>query len=142
MADATSDNLAPELRLSLAAFPLEDPHPVPSASGEGIILFSTDAAALLLTARVGGSLPAELQAPRRDALATGAAQADPTLHGLPAEADPAKRGLAQGILQHSRGFEYLALWKEIVERHAGRIWAESAAGQGPTLCFTLPQRGG
>src|SRR5262249_48694059 len=32
----------------------------------------------------------------------------------------------------------LAISKEIIERHHGRIWAESEEGQGSTFAFELP----
>ncbi len=32
----------------------------------------------------------------------------------------------------------LALCKRIVERHGGRMWADSQPGEGTTVTFTLP----
>ena len=58
--------------------------------------------------------------------------------------DPRYASRAFGVFRRLHGSQYpgtgvgLAICKRIVERHGGRIWVETNAGQGSEFLFTLP----
>lgn len=59
--------------------------------------------------------------------------------------DPKNADRAFGVFTRMHGSQYpgtgvgLAICKQIVERHRGRIWMETAPNAGSTIYFTLPQ---
>jgi signal transduction histidine kinase len=79
---------------------------------------------------------------RRDEVVVSVADAGP---GIPPEELPHlferfHRPRQRGA--HSRGVGLgLAICRALVEVHGGRIWAESAPGQGATFTFAIPVQG-